>query len=82
LPADDAHSIAEQFLGRSPVVAHPVEPLLSNALRIAVRLDHPVYDAVNFALALPEACQLVTADSRLIARTRGTEWQRCVRPLV
>ena len=47
------------------VTPAPVIPLVRRATRLAVRLDHSVYDCIYLALAMEEGCQLVTADRPL-----------------
>ena len=47
-------------------------PLAATAARTALEIDHPVYDCFYLALAELELAQLVTADARLVAKTRGT----------
>jgi predicted nucleic acid-binding protein len=49
--------------------------LAPRAAAIAAQLDHPVYDALYLALAEREQAQLITADSRLIAKLQGTAWE-------
>ena len=51
-------------LSYAPVTGHAVEPLLPQALLLAMRLSHPVYDCIYLALAMREDAQLVTADRR------------------
>jgi predicted nucleic acid-binding protein len=46
----------------------PMEPLMTAAIRIAHRLQHPAYDCFYLALALAEGCAFVTADARLIRK--------------
>lgn len=59
---------ADRALGvilSSGLVIRPTRPLLTRALVMAVRLQHPVYDCVYLALAERERAALVTADERL-----------------
>lgn len=51
------------------------------AMRIALELRHPVYDAFYLALAELRGLPLVTADRRLADRAAGTPWASLVRPL-
>jgi predicted nucleic acid-binding protein len=53
---------------RSGVDLHPTEPLLSRAMDLARRLNHPIYDCVYLALAERERARFVTADQRLLRR--------------
>lgn len=45
---------------------HPVAPLTPTAFTISVTHNRSFYDSVYVALALREACTLVTADAKLI----------------
>ena len=49
-------------------------PLAERAVEIATQLDQPVYDCFYVALAEASKARLVTADTRLLERLRGTEW--------
>lgn len=49
------------------------EVLAADALRIAVGLNHPVYDCVYLALAYQVGGTLVTADTRFFNTVAGTE---------
>ena len=51
------------------------------ALRIAIELDHPVYDAFYVALAEERGTIMVTADDRLYRKTRRTKFANLVRRL-
>lgn len=51
----------------------PTEELMTEALAMAFRLDHPVYDCAYLALARRNSATLVTADKRLIAKVRTAE---------
>ena len=44
------------------------------ASRIAMELDHPAYDCFYLALAEQRETRVVTANSRFIAKTRGSPW--------
>lgn len=57
------------------------ETLAGDALYIARRLDHPVYDCFYLALAEQRRATLVTADRRLAARVAGTDWAGRVQAL-
>jgi predicted nucleic acid-binding protein len=46
----------------------PSEPLFADALRLAIRLQHPVYDCLYLALAMSEDTRLITADRKLHAQ--------------
>ena len=49
------------------------ELLAADALRIAIGLNHPVYDCVYLALAYQVDGTLVTADTRFFNTVAGTE---------
>jgi predicted nucleic acid-binding protein len=49
--------------------------LAPRAVAVACELDHPVYDCLYLALAEAQHARLVTADTRLLAKLRGTAWQ-------
>jgi len=59
----------------------PAAELAGRAYRIARQLDHPVYDCLYLSLAEVESTWMITADDRLLERTRGTAWQKCARSL-
>jgi predicted nucleic acid-binding protein len=46
----------------------PLAPLRAQALDLALRRDHPIYDCLYVALAMREAAPLLTADRRLAER--------------
>ncbi len=50
---------------------HPMTALADEALRIAVTINHPVYDCFYLALARRESAPLVTADKRLAAAVQA-----------
>lgn len=58
-----------------------LDGLAGRASTIALALDHPAYDCFYVALAEQRETAVVTADKRLIARVRGTPWERRVRAL-
>jgi predicted nucleic acid-binding protein len=51
----------------APVAPHPIGRHLSEALRLATVMRHPVYDCLYLALALHHRTHVVTADRRFIA---------------
>ena len=59
-------------LQRSIDMWRPTEPLLDEALRLAMELGHPIYDMVYLALAREIGSQVVTADRRLLNKIAGT----------
>ena len=59
----------------------PTQSLANEAIKLAVALDHAVYDAFYIALAEREDIVLVTADEVLLRKTRRPRFARRVRPL-
>lgn len=52
------------MLRAAPVLLVPLEELIEAATRLAVTLDHSVYDCLYLALAVREHTRLVTADQQ------------------
>ena len=50
------------------VTLHSSEDLIERAARLAVEIDHPVYDCIYIACAMTLDCELVTADRRLAGK--------------
>jgi predicted nucleic acid-binding protein len=50
------------LLRSAPVLLVPLEELIEGATRLAVILDHPVYDCLYLALAIRENTRLITSD--------------------
>lgn len=66
----DAHG----GLATAPLAILACSPALhAEALRIATRLQHPVYDCLYLALALDRGAALATADQRFIRVLRATD---------
>jgi predicted nucleic acid-binding protein len=63
-PPEGARRLA--LVLRTPPRFHPYLPLLGRAFQIASALRVGVYDCLYVALAEREACELVTADDRLV----------------
>jgi len=61
-------SQALQLVMTAGLDLRPSGPLLDQALRLARRLGHPVYDCIYVALAQAEGATLITADRRLLSR--------------
>jgi predicted nucleic acid-binding protein len=57
-------------MSRADIDLLPMRSLLEAATRIAVALDHPVYDCVYLAAAEAEGISMVTADERLLRKVR------------
>ena len=65
-------SDATDALRAAPVaVPHPMRRLAVAASRLAIDLDHPVYDCFYLALAILEQYPVVTADGRFHDKVRG-----------
>lgn len=62
--AQDAPASVQFAIGLLTVIV-PVEELWEDALRLALRIDHPIYDCFYLALAQREQASFVTADTRL-----------------
>jgi predicted nucleic acid-binding protein len=62
------------LLRGAPVLLVPIEDLIDDATRLAIDLDHPVYDCLYLALALRQDSRLITADqqfARTVSRDRA-----------
>lgn len=59
----------------------PSSTLVERALQLALDLTHPVYDCFFLALAERMEAPVITADKRLIAACRGTEFEAWLRLL-
>ena len=59
---------AFDLVRRSGIDLRPTPPLIREAMELARRLGHPVYDCVYLALAEREHARFVTADQRLLRR--------------
>jgi len=59
---------AFDLLNESGIDLRPTAPLLTRAMDIARRLNHPAYDCVYLALADREQASFVTDDRRLLRR--------------
>lgn len=53
-------------IGRAFTQLVPLDQLHNEALRLAIDLDHPIYECFYLALAQREKAPLVTADKRLL----------------
>lgn len=61
----EAEALVRQTLG-FPVTTHPCEPLLGDAMSLALSHDRTVYDCLYLALAVREIGTLVTEDAKLV----------------
>ncbi len=80
LPAAEIPEIVD-VLSRAFFQLLPLQPLTLRASEIAFDLDHPIYDAYYLALAERERCEFITADARLLRKTRKTPYAKFLRPL-
>jgi hypothetical protein len=55
--------------------------LIVPALKIAMEIGHPIYDCLYLAAARAEACKLVTADAKFVAKLVGTPFEKDVKLL-
>lgn len=67
-----AHAAARWLL-QLPLTVHEGAGLMTAALGLAARLGRPAHDCFYLALALRSECAVVTADRRLVARTRAPD---------
>lgn len=73
----EAETMVRQFLG-FPVETHPCEPLLPDAMRLALDHDRTVYNSLYLALAVRESATLVTEDAKLMRSLAGGKLSRRV----
>lgn len=78
---DQARRVAGT-LGSAFTELIPCTRLTQDALKIAIALDHPIYDAFYIAGAELADVELITADGTLLRKIRGTKFAKRVRPLV
>ena len=69
---DEDLADATAALKAAPItVPLSMRQLAASAVRLAVDLDHPVYDCFYLALAVQEQYPVVTADARFYEKVRG-----------
>ena len=61
-----------------PINVVPSEFVVESALEIAVDAGRTVYDSCYIALAMLNACRVITADQRLANSLRGSRYSRYV----
>lgn len=67
-----------QGIEKQPITIFPSELVIESALEIAVDSGRSVYDACYIALAMLNACQVVTADQRLANALQGSRYSQYV----
>src|SRR5207247_7990103 len=70
-----AEQISAACLGGVPVL-HASSALVERATRIALDLDHPVYDCIYIACAEAIGGVLITADEKMMRTAENTKFQR------
>lgn len=68
-----AVQVGARWLLQVPMQVHDSASLLSDALALALQLQHPAYDCFYLALAQRADVPLVTADRRLHARCQAVD---------
>lgn len=63
LSSEDALTRMDQ-LSNAPVTPFAAEPLIADALRLAIKIPHPVCDCIYLALAIRHDSYVVTDDRR------------------
>lgn len=81
LSAAQAERIAADIAGQFDELV-PLPRLAGSATALAISLQHPVYDCFYLVLAEDIGATLITADSRLVNKTRRTRWASRVSTLV
>lgn len=64
-----------------PFLWHPDEAVCTDAIRLALAHDRPVYDCMYLALAQRIGVRLVTADRRFVNALSQTEHADVIAPL-
>lgn len=80
LTSEEARALLTD-LSNSPLASFPIEPLLEQALTLAMQLRHPIYNCLYLALALHLDTHVLTADRRFAAVGDGPVLARRVRLL-
>ncbi|MGE0212843.1 MAG: type II toxin-antitoxin system VapC family toxin [Parvibaculaceae bacterium] len=52
----------------------PLESILQQAIEVAIEIEHSVYDCLYLVVAQRHDCQLVTADTKFVAKVRQTRF--------
>jgi len=75
-----AEQISTACLEGVPVL-HGSSALVERATRIALDLDHPVYDCIYIACAEAVGGVLVTADEKMMRAAENTKFRRLIESL-
>jgi len=73
IPVAEIEAIAVALSSACPVSLYPSSALLQGALSVALAYGRSVYDSLYLALAVSEACPLVTADERFSNALQNTD---------
>jgi predicted nucleic acid-binding protein len=71
IAADDGREILRDLIV-TPLVLHPVGPLVEPAFDIALATGRTVYDSIYLALATALSCKMVTADQKFYNALQST----------
>jgi len=77
ITAEQAHAIAAQ-IAQAPVRFISIADLHKRALEIAVEINHPVYDCLYLACAERFEAYLITADRKILNKTRSFAYSNFV----
>ena len=75
--SNDEAFLAARLLQAADIEFVSSRSLLETATRLAIELDHPVYDCLYLALAVDRDCRFATADERFVRKVG----ERSGRPL-
>ena len=68
-------------LAAAPMTLVAQQEVLADAVRLALELEHPVYDCLYLALAIRHDTYVVTADRRFLGVVRRSDYRERIRPL-
>ncbi len=71
---------ASELLSQLSIEFYPLQPLIEDAISIALTLQHPAYDCFFLALSRRLDCILVTADAALIRKSTGRKFHAITPP--
>ncbi len=70
ISGEQAHAIAAQ-IAQAPVTFVPIAQLHKRAIEIALEINHPIYDCLYLACAEAFGVRLITADQKILNKTRS-----------